>query len=55
MNQILNHTQSYNFNWANSVNDYTFHKRNLEWGRNSKPPVITDRMIKENDKISKIL
>ena len=51
MNQILNHTQSYNFNWANSVNDYTFHKRNLEWGRNSKPPVITDRMIKENDKI----
>ena len=51
MNQILNHTQSYGFNWGNSVNDYTYHKRNLEWGNNPKPPVITDRMVKENDKI----
>ena len=51
MNQILNHTQSYGFNWGNSVNDYTYQKRNLEWGSNPKPPVITDRMVKDNDKI----
>ena len=51
MDQILNHTQPYNYHWGKAINDYQFQKTNLEWGVNPKPRLVTDRMVKDNDKI----
>lgn len=50
MQEILNHTHSYNYNWSQSIKDYQ-NKYNLSCY--NSPPVkrISDRMIKDNDRV----
>lgn len=51
MQQLLNHTQNYSFNWSKSINDYAAQKRSLEWGSNPKPTYITQKEVKQKDLI----
>lgn len=40
-----------NKEWANSLNLYSDNKKNLEWGHNKRPDVITTKMVKAKDVI----
>jgi len=40
-----------NREWANSVNKYQDNKKNLEWGYNKRPEMITNKIIKARDVI----
>lgn len=51
MQELLNHTQPYSFNWSKSLNDYSTQKRTLEWGMNPKPSYITEKQVKLNDQL----
>ena len=49
MKDILNHTQSYNYNWENQIKKYDYNKTHLGWENNPFPEKITTKMVKEND------
>ncbi len=49
MKEILNHTQSYNYNWENQIKKYDYNKTHLGWENNPFPEKITTKMVKEND------
>ena len=50
MKDILNHTQSYDYNWANQLKSYEFKHSHLPWEHNPLPPRVTTKMVKQNDK-----
>ena len=49
MKDILNHTQSYNFNWSNQIKNYDYERTHLAWEKNPIPPRVTTKMVKHND------
>ena len=50
MQDIFNHTQSYDYNWANQLKSYEFKHKHLPWEHNPLPPRVTTKMMKKNDK-----
>ena len=51
MEDVLNHTQLYNFNWKNQIQKYDYNKTHLAWEKNPLPEKITTKMVKQNDLI----
>jgi len=49
MKDILNHTQSYNYNWSNQIKNYDYNRTHLAWEKNPLPPRVTTKMVKQND------
>ena len=49
MKDILNHTQSYNYNWANQLKNYEYKHSHLPWEKNPLPSRVTTKMMKRND------
>ena len=49
MKEILNHTQSYNYNWENQIKKYDYNRTHLAWEKNPLPEKITTKMVKYND------
>ena len=49
MKDILNHTQSYNYNWSNQIKNYDYKRTHLSWDKNPIPPRVTTKMVKHND------
>ena len=49
MKDILNHTQSYNYNWSNQIKNYDYERTHLAWEKNPIPPRVTTKMVKHND------
>ena len=49
MKDILNHTLSYNYNWANQIKSYDYKRTHLAWDKNPIPQRLTTRMVKQND------
>ena len=49
MKDILNHTQSYNYNWSNQIKNYDYERTHLAWEKNPLPPKVTTKMVKHND------
>jgi hypothetical protein len=37
--------------WANSVREYEYNKKNLAWGSNPSPKIITHKIVKEKENI----
>ena len=50
MKDILNHTQSYNYNWSTQIKNYDFYRTHLPWDKSPLPPRVTTKMVKQNDK-----
>ena len=49
MKDILNHTQSYNYNWSNQIKNYDYKRTHLPWEKNPLQPRVTTKMVKQND------
>ena len=49
MKEILNHTQSYDYNWENQIKKYDYNRTHLAWEKNPSPEKITNKMVKYND------
>ena len=49
MQDIFNHTSSYNYNWDKHIQKYEHDRKNLSWGVNVPPERITNKMVKQND------
>ena len=49
MKDILNHTLSYNYNWANQLKKYDYKRTHLAWDKNPLQPRVTTKMVKQND------
>ena len=49
MKDILNHTQSYNYNWSSQIKNYDFNRTHLPWDKSPIPPKVTTKMMKQND------
>ena len=49
MKDILNHTQSYNYNWSSQIKNYDFNRTHLPWDKSPIPPRVTTKMMKQND------
>jgi hypothetical protein len=35
--------------WAENINRYNHEKKNLEWGKNNSPKIITEKLMKQRD------
>ncbi len=35
--------------WTKDIKDYEYKKKNLEWGSNPKPEIITQKLVKESE------
>ena len=49
MKDILNHTQSYNYNWEKQIRKYDYNRTHLAWEKNPIPEKITTKLVKQND------
>ena len=49
MDEILNHTQTYKYNWENQIKKYDYNRTHLAWEKNPMPEKITTKMVKQND------
>lgn len=49
MKDILNHTQSYNYNWSSQIQNYDYNRTHLPWEKSPLPPKVTTKMVKHND------
>ena len=49
MKDILNHTQSYDYNWSSQIKNYDYKRTHLAWEKNPLPPRVTTKMVKQND------
>ena len=49
MDEILNHTQTYQYNWGNQIKKYDYNRTHLAWEKNPMPEKVTTKMVKEND------
>ena len=49
MDEILNHTQTYQYNWENQIKKYDYNRTHLAWEKNPMPEKITTQMVKQND------
>ena len=49
MDEILNHTQTYKYNWENQIKKYDYNRTHLAWEKNPMPEKITTQMVKQND------
>jgi hypothetical protein len=43
MKDILNHTLSYNYNWANQLKKYAYKRTHLAWDKNPLQPRVTTK------------
>jgi len=49
MKDILNHTQSYNYNWEKQIKKYDYNRTHLAWEKSPIPEKITTKLVKQND------
>lgn len=49
MKDVLNHTQSYNYDWSNQIKKYDYRRTHLAWEKNPIPERVTTKMVKKND------
>lgn len=51
MSQGENNFYNYHSGWGNDIKNYENEKKNLQWGQNPKPEIITNKMVKEKENI----
>ena len=49
MEDILNHTQLYNYDWQKQIQKYDYNRTHLAWEKNPLPEKVTIKMVKQND------
>ena len=49
MKDLLNHSDTFNYNWQNQIKSYDYNRTHLAWERNPIPERITSQMVKQNE------